>query len=113
MNAKSAAQLISDDGSAHRIIEGNLLNGFVDTVEISVTDANAIVVATLVWTDPPGTPVAPSLDASDLMMLRRFTSLYRLTWRIGLPWVLNPESPAAAATTGDNFRDSNEHIKNS
>jgi len=110
LNTKAAAQVISDNGSAHRIIEGNLLNGAVDIVEINVIEADAVITATLVWTDPPGTPVALALDAPDLMLVNDLDLRIKKGPSTYMPWVLNPASPAAAATTGDNFRDNVEQV---
>ena len=110
LNTKSAAQVISDNGGAHRIIEGNLLNGAVDIVEINVIDADAVITATLVWTDPPGTPVALALDAPDLMLVNDLDLRIKKGPSTYMPWVLNPAFPAAAATTGDNFRDNVEQV---
>ena len=112
LNTKSAAQVITDNGGAHQIIEGSLVDGTVDTVEIVVTEADVRITATLVWTDSPGTVVAPTLDPTDLMLVND------LDLRINsgpppqtyMPWVLDPASPAAAATTGDNFRDNVEQV---
>ena len=110
LNTKSAAQVISDEGGAHRIIEGNLLDSAVDAVEISVTNANAVLVATLVWTDPPGTPVPLALDAPDSMLVNDLDLRIKKGPATYLPWILNPAVPAAAATTGDNFRDNVEQV---
>jgi len=110
LNTRAAAQVISDNGGAHRIIEGNLLNGAVDIVEINVSEANAVITATLVWTDPPGTPVALALDAPDLMLVNDLDLRIKKGPSTYMPWVLNPASPAAAATTGDNFRDNVEQV---
>lgn len=73
--------------------------------------------ATLVWTDPAGTGVnladpalATDPAASDLFNDLDMTitgpdgTVYR-------PWVLNPSSPSAAATTGDNSVDNVEQIR--
>ena len=73
--------------------------------------------ATLVWTDPAGTGVnladpalATDPAASDLFNDLDMTitapdgTIYR-------PWVLNPSSPSATATTGDNSVDNVEQIR--
>ena len=112
LNTKAAAGVITEDGGAqHRIIEGALANGATDTVDITVSDSGAVIWATVVWTDPPGTPVAASLDAPDSMLQNDLD--LRLTKGVAtyMPWVLNPASPAAAATTGDNFRDNVEQVR--
>lgn len=111
LNTRAAAHLISEDGgAAHRIIEGTLPDGGTDTVPISVSDPDAVVTATLVWMDPPGTPVAPVLNPPNTMLVND------LDLRIGagastyLPWVLNPASPWDPATAGDNSRDNVEQV---
>ena len=110
LNTKSAAQLISEDGGDQRIVEDTLFNGGVDTVEIPVTQPNSLIKATLSWTDPPGTPPAPSLDPPDLMLVNDLDLRVRKGPSTWLPWVLDPASPAAAAVPGDNFRDNVEQV---
>jgi len=111
LNTKSAAQVISGNGGAHQIIEDSLADGGVNSVEVIVTEANSTINATLNWTDPPGTPVPLSLDASDSMLVNDLDLRIRKVPSTYLPWVLNPASPAAAATTGDNFRDTVEQVE--
>jgi len=111
LNTKNAAKVITQDGGGdHQIIEGSLANGATNNVTFNVSQAEAVLKATVVWMDPPGTPVSLSLDAPDLMLVNdldlritRGPSTYE-------PWVLNPAIPAAAATTGDNFRDNVEQV---
>ena len=110
LNTKNAAQVITDDGGDHQIIEGSLNQGAVDTVEVSVTKADSIITATLVWTDPPGTPVAPALDSPDIMLVNDLDLRIKNGLFTHMPWTLNPAFPAAAATTGDNTRDNVEQV---
>ena len=110
LNMQKAAQVITEDGGDHQIIEGTLSNSGVDSIEVIVGEADSIVKATLVWSDPPGTPVAPALDPPDRMLVNDLDLRVKLgpsTWE---PWVLNPASPADAATTGDNDRDNVEQV---
>ncbi|MBT8054136.1 MAG: S8 family serine peptidase [Gammaproteobacteria bacterium] len=110
VNTRAASTVISEDGGAHRIIEGSLANGSTDTVEITVSNPSAVVSATLVWNDPPGTPVTLVLDAPDPMLVNDLDLRIQHETQTHLPWVLNPASPAAAATRGDNFRDNVEQV---
>ena len=110
LNTKSAAQVITEDGGAHRIIESSLSNSAVDSVEITVTDSDVIITATLVWADPPATPVAPSLDPPDIMLVNDLDLRVINGPSTHMPWVLNPASPADAATRGDNIRDNVEQV---
>ena len=52
-----AAKVITEDGGGdHQIIEASLANGAEDTYQFSVSTADAVLTATLVWMDPPGSP---------------------------------------------------------
>lgn len=111
LNTEAAAEVISEDGNGlHQIIEGILAPGETDTYQVTVTESSTTVTATLAWTDPPGTPVSPVLDPPDRMLvndldLRISNGIYSY-----LPWVLDPASPAAPATKGDNVRDNVEQV---
>jgi len=110
LNIQKAAQVITEDGGDHQIIEGTLLNSGTQSVEVVVGAADSIIRATLVWSDPPGSPARPSLDPPDRMLINDLDLRIRRgpsTWE---PWVLNPASPANAATTGDNDRDNVEQV---
>jgi hypothetical protein len=111
LNTKNAAKVITEDGGDHQIIEASLSNGSVDSVQINVTQADSLVTATLVWTDRPGTVVTPSLDPQDLMLVNDLDLRIKSGPSTYMPWVLDPLVPAAAATTGDNFRDNVEQVE--
>jgi len=111
MNTLKAVQLISDDYE----VEGNMIQ------ELTLTDGDTLTFplvssgeetlrATICWTDPPATPPAPSLNPSNLMLVNDLDLRIVRNTTTYFPWVLNPASPAAAATTGDNFRDNVEQV---
>ncbi len=110
LNTKTAAKVISEDGGDHQIIEDSLADGQENTVEITVAEADSILTATLVWSDPPATPVAPALDPPDLMLVNDLDLRIESGPDTFMPWVLNPAAPAVAATQGDNFRDNVEQV---
>lgn len=90
----------------------------VDSIAEGETDAYAIqpkagtkVKITMVWTDVPGTPVAPQLDPEDLMLVNDLDMRVTREGEEHLPWILDPAVPNAAATKGDNFRDNVEKIE--
>jgi hypothetical protein len=112
MNTLGAAELIQDDATTPGYIhEETLANGATDEYYITSDGLEPIRVS-LAWTDPPGTPPAPSLNPTtsnlvndlDLRLERVATST------VYQPYILNPSSPSSAATTGDNFRDNSEQI---
>lgn len=112
LNTLGAAELIRDDASeAGYILEQSLANGATDEYYI-MSDGLGPIRVSLAWTDPPGTPPSPSLNPTtsnlvndlDLRLERISTST------VYQPYVLNPASPASAATTGDNHRDNSEQI---
>ncbi len=111
LNTKTAAAVISEDGGNHQIIEGTLANGATNDHLISVGDGDATVTATLVWADPPGTPVAPTLDPPDLMLVNDLDLRIIRGGTTHYPWILDPSNPGAAATRGDNFRDNVEQVE--
>ncbi len=112
VNTLSAVRLIDDDAADPGAIhEATLSNGATDTYYF-IQDSPGPARFTTVWTDPPGTPPADSLDPPDLMLVNdldlRLTHISSgLTYE---PWVLDPYSPSAAATTGDNIRDNVEQV---
>ena len=111
LNTQSAAQVISDEGSGHQIIEGSLADDVADSHAVSVTRPDSVLTATLVWTDPPGIPVAPSLDPSNPMLVNDLDLRVIRGANTWLPWVLDPSNPAAPATTGNNRRDNVEQLR--
>jgi len=112
LNTRNAASVITGDGGGqHRIIEGSLANGAQDTVQFDITQANGVLTATLVWMDPPGTPVPLSLDAPDLMLINDLDLRVTSGPDTYLPWILDPDNPASAATKADNFRDNVEQVE--
>ncbi|MBT8053089.1 MAG: S8 family serine peptidase [Xanthomonadales bacterium] len=111
LNTLSAANVISGDGTEQQIIENSLANSETDARSVSVTSPDAVLKATLVWADPPGSPPAPALDPADLMLVNDLDLRISRGGNEWLPWVLDPANPAAAATTGDNIRDNVEQVK--
>jgi len=112
-NARSAALLIESNyisQSLAHIKEVRLLSG--DYIEFPVVATNNQPLRVGVyWTDPPGTPVSPSLNPTNRMLVNdidiRVVSPGGVT---NFPWVLNPAAVTNAATPGDNFRDNAERV---
>ena len=112
MNTLSAADIIAAGEFDDRgIIEDAIANGGSDTHTLYVNTTGPVRV-TIVWTDPAGTPPGQSLDPANVMLVNdldlRVQHMPSSTTT--MPWVLNPASPANAATQGDNTRDNVEQV---
>ncbi len=114
MNTLSAARILSDDqrmGKHFLLREKYLHQNESISIPVFATGDEPLV-ATIVWTDPPGTPLPPQLNPDDLMLvndldLRIISDNGQHTY---YPFVLDPDHPAQPATTGDNFRDNVEKV---
>jgi hypothetical protein len=111
LNTKSAAEVISEDGGDNQIIEASLANGATNNHVIDVSNAGSVLTATLVWADPPATPVALALDPPDPMLVNDLDLRILQGPTTWFPWVLNPAAPANPATNGDNIRDNVEQVR--
>jgi hypothetical protein len=112
LNVRAAANVLTPEPSgAHTVIEDTLADGVPNTHPISVSVTDATVRATLVWTDPPGSPVIPQVLDDATPQLVNDLDL-RVTDANGthLPWTLDPANPSDPATRGDNTLDNVEQV---
>ncbi|HEY4208307.1 MAG TPA: S8 family serine peptidase, partial [Puia sp.] len=116
LNIKKAAALITSDTSVlrdQRIYENTLGNTSGDntfTINV-VASGSGPLIATISWTDPPGTPVTSNILNNRTKMLVNDLDLRissgTSTW---MPYVLDPTHPGNAATTGDDALNNVEKI---
>ena len=111
INIEKAAEKITEDQTNDVISEHVLSNGGTYTTTITATSGYPIKV-TICWTDPKGTPPAPALDPSDVMLVNdldlRITDQSKTTY---YPWKLDRTNPSAAAThSGENNVDNVEVV---
>lgn len=110
LDMKAAAQAITDNGTKSQIKENTLAQGMAQTYNV-VASGNGPLVATISWTDPAGN-ITPDGTIND----RTPKLVNDLDVRISdgtntyMPWVLDPNNPSVAATTGDNVRDNVEQV---
>ncbi len=110
LNTQSAAAKITEDQNTDVISELVLANGETFTREITTTGTSPIRV-TVVWTDPPGTPPAPSLDPADAMLVNDLDLRITESTNTHYPWKLDKDNPEDAAThVGENDVDNVEII---
>ncbi len=120
INMEKAAAVITADNGDHsqQIIESSLSASKADTIFTITASGKTPVVATLCWTDVPGTPaVIPDNShnfkdvgiklVNDLDL--RITD--NVTNKTYMPWILDPNNPGNAATKGDNIRDNVEKVE--
>jgi hypothetical protein len=110
LNTQKAAQAITDNGTKSLIKESILQQSQTQTFTV-VASGNDVLAATISWTDPEGsiTPDGtinsrtPKLVNDLDIKVSDGTTTYNA-------WVLNPDAPAAPATTGNNIRDNIEQV---
>lgn len=113
---------LMDTEKAARIMSENAATEGIHIFEMTLTENEEIVLplkanggeplrVTMVWTDVPGTPLAPALNPTDAMLVNdldmRLSGSYKTTY---YPYILDPANPSLAAGTGDNFRDNVEMV---
>jgi hypothetical protein len=97
LNAKKAAQTIAQDLTLNVIDEQVLSNGGQFTRAVNATGLEPLKI-TICWTDPAGTPPAPSLDPTDKMLVNDLNLRVVYNGQTYYPWSLSLNNPAAAAT---------------
>lgn len=112
LNTTTAAEMISKDQNDDFVIQELSL---IENTPYSITvHSNGIepLFATIVWTDPPGTPPDPQLNPTTPMLVNDLD--LRITrnsdGQIFYPWRLVPQNPSLAATHGDNSLDNVEQV---
>lgn len=112
-NALSAATLVTNDvnsGVRAHIKEFFMPEGEHISFPVLATNSEPLKI-TISWIDPPGPTLSSSLNPTNLTLVNdldlRLISPSGVT---NFPWVLDPETPANLATTGDNIRDNVEQI---
>lgn len=114
MNTFAAAQLITNNAaynSKPHIKEVTLPDGEQVLFQVNA-DTNLPLRVTLCWTDPPGPlPSQNQLDPTNSVLVNDLDlRVISPNGTTNFPWVLDPASPANAATTGDNWRDNVEQV---
>ncbi len=111
MNTENAAKAILNKGTKSMMNEQVLNQGATATFNV-VASGDGPIVATISWTDPEIDiiPVANALNNTTLRLVNDLDMRASDGSTTFLPWILNPASPLAAATKGDNFRDNVEQI---
>ncbi len=107
MNTRKAVDLVQYSTYDDHIINEAVLNDQDDHYYRFYANGNSAIRVTMAWTDPPGTPVAPSIDDRTPMLVNDLD--LRLTRDADLvtfyPWTLDPDNPSGRATPCDQMND--------
>jgi len=110
LSTRKAADKITEDQTTDVISEHLLANGESFTREITTTGISPLRV-TIVWTDPPGTPPAASLDPANAMLVNDLDLRLTESTNTYYPWKLDKDYPEVAATrAGENNVDNVEMV---
>ncbi len=109
LNTEQAARVIGNTSQTNLLSERTLAQGQRDTIQV-VASGRGPLVATICWNDPAGAPTSTLNDRTpklvndlDLRISNGSTT--------SSPWILDPDNPSKAATTGDNIRDNVEQVR--
>jgi len=113
INMERAASVITADNGDHsqQIIQSSLTGTAPATYSVTASGKTPVV-ATICWTDIPGTPATipanshnfkdPGIKLVNDLDLRITDNV---SGKVYFPWILDPNNPGAAATKGNNIRD--------
>jgi PKD repeat protein/subtilisin family serine protease len=106
-----AKLLLNEDKQNILIIEETLRNNQVYEVKLN-PQSNKKITVTLVWNDPAGNPVGPTLDPTNLMLVNDLdVKVIDDAGNAQFPWILNPAVPDQPASKGNNIRDNVEKLE--
>lgn len=106
----AAEVLLAQDQASTVVLENTLNNNDVFQFDFEPL-SNTKVTATIVWSDPPGSPASPQVDPNNVMLVNDLDiRIVDAGDNEVLPWTLNPASPSTAAIRGVNIRDNVEKI---
>lgn len=112
LNIEKGAEVISSNGSESVIFEEEMFPGDVYTFTVQA-DGSSDLMASITWTDPPGTSPEPGIEDNPTPVLVNDMDI-RISEDGGstfYPWKLDPSNYSAPATTGDNIVDNIEKIE--
>lgn len=112
LNMERAARIIGNTDKTNLLEERTLTQGSSYSATV-VASGKGPLTASICWTDPAGTVVNPRTGPVNDRTPKLVNDLdIRVSdgRTASLPWVLDPNNPANAATRGDNIRDNIEQV---
>ncbi|PDS26526.1 S8 family serine peptidase [Flavobacterium branchiophilum] len=111
MNCEAAANAITNNGMSSIVQENTLNSGETKTFTVKAIGGTTPLMASISWNDPAGTANTGTVDLATPVLVNDLDIKITQNTSNFLPWKLNPASPSAAATTGDNVVDPFEKIQ--
>lgn len=108
LNAQTAANVITNR-NVSSLIKEETYSGTTYSITVTANGTDPLR-ATLVWTDPAGTPPSYTLDNPAIMLVNDLDMTISSAKTSYYPYKLDKDNPANAATTGDNDVDNVEQI---
>ncbi len=110
LNTEKAARVLLNDANSHLFDERNLATGGTYSLTVTASGRGPLM-GTICWNDPAGTAQTSQFNNRTPRLINDLDLRIRNGATTSLPWVLNPDSPTAAATRGDNVRDNVEQVR--
>ncbi len=113
VNIQAAADIINDantDPNSYSIIEDQLSTVNPDNLYTVFCDGTLPLRVTLCWTDPQAAALTDLDNTSSRLINDLDIRVYDANAAVYYPFVLNPNQPSQAATTGDNAIDNVEQV---
>lgn len=112
LDVEAAGKVLLAEDTKGVLIQENTLTNNQSFIYEFQPRANTNITATIAWTDPAGTPVAPALDPTNKMLVNDLDiRLVDDANNTISPWILDPLNPELAAVKANNSRDNVEKIE--
>lgn len=113
MDTAVASDMITNKDFTTILEENTLNDADMYTFTVEALDPSIPLVATIAWTDPPGTIQDTSVadDPTPRLVNDLDIRITDQNGTISFPWKLDPFAPSVAATQGDNLVDNVEKIE--
>ena len=111
LNMERAARFLQNSDKTNLLDERTLTQGQSYSIAV-VASGRGPLVATICWSDPEGaaTTGTDRFNNRTPRLVNDLDTRFSDGTTIMLPWILDPENPANAATQGDNVRDNVEQL---
>jgi hypothetical protein len=110
LNTEAAARVLLNDANNHLLDERTLTPAGTYSLTVTASGRGPLT-GTICWNDPAGAVITRQYNNRTPRLVNDLDIRISRNGLVNLPWTLNPDSPAAPATRGDNIRDNVEQIR--